>query len=312
MTTQGFIGQEVTMETEGLVSLSCAACHDSHSIENHYQLRYEEADELCAQCHVGSHHPQSELYPDGPHDKADVECVQCHGAGERLWHGSTSSWFNHTFWIYNVNYPYNQTEPMVCGNCHELEWATEQLEVIETLTHEFGENATDVVNAAEAAIEVANATTGVSSAKITEAAELAEQAYDIIHWVEADASGGLHNPERSYALLGHASMLAGEAQAKALEAQAEALGDDVSTLESSVSSLEFDVSSLESDVSSLEAEKETLDSQVSALESEVTSLEAEVEDANARVSSGATTNMGIGAVAGVIIGAVAVFFLRKS
>ena len=48
------------------------------------------------------------------------------------------------------------------------------------------------------------------------------------------------------------------------------------------------------------------------MESEVTSLETEVEEANARAGSGATTNMGIGAIAGVIIGAVAVFFLKKS
>jgi hypothetical protein len=305
MTTQGFIGQEVTLETEGLVSLSCAACHDSHSIENHYQLRYEHADELCEQCHVGSHHPQSEFYPDGPHDKADVECVQCHGAGERLWHGSISEWFNHTFWIYNINYPFDQEEPMVCAKCHEIEWATAQLEVIEALTHEFGTNVTEVIHAAEAAIEVANATTGVNSAKVTEAVELAERAYDIIHLVEADASGGLHNPEYTYTLLGHASMLAGEAQAAALEAQAEALGEGVSTLEARVSTLESSVSSLESD-------KETLSSQVSSLESQVASLEAEVEDAKAKASSGATTNIGIGAVVGVIIGAVAVFFLKKS
>ncbi|MGD2200284.1 MAG: ammonia-forming cytochrome c nitrite reductase subunit c552 [Candidatus Bathyarchaeota archaeon] len=305
MTTQGFIGQEVTMETEGLVSLSCAACHDSHSIENHYQLRYEDADEVCAQCHVGSHHPQSEFYPDGPHDKADVECVQCHGAGERLWHGSTSAWFNHTFWIYNINYPYDQEEPMVCAQCHEIDWATEQLEVIETLTNDFGTNATEVVHAAEAAIEVANATTGVSSTKITEAAELAGKAYDIIHLVEADASGGLHNPEHTYALLGHASMLAGEAQTTALEAQADALGEDVSTFGARVSTLESSISSLESD-------KETLSGQVASLESQVTSLETEVEEAKAKAGSGATTNIGIGAIVGVIIGAVAVFFLKKN
>jgi len=308
MSTQGFIGQEVTMETEGLASLSCAACHDSHSIENQYQLRYEEADELCAQCHVDSHHPQSELYPDSAHDKADVECVQCHGAGERLWHGSTSAWFNHTFGIYNTFYPYNQTEPMVCGNCHELEWATEQLEVIETLTADFMANITEVVEGAEASIASATAA-GATEAALTEATELATQADDLIHWVAADASGGLHNPERVYAIMGHAMQLAGEAEASALEAEAAVLEGDVSSLES-------DKSSLESEVSSLESETASLTSEVAALESEVSSLEADIAeaiaDADARVSSSRTTNMGIGAIVGIIIGAAAIFFLKKS
>lgn len=57
MTTQGAIGGEgsVTMDTEGLVSLQCAACHDPHSHDYSYQLRYETPDELCAACHIGSH-----------------------------------------------------------------------------------------------------------------------------------------------------------------------------------------------------------------------------------------------------------------
>jgi hypothetical protein len=44
---------------------------------------------------------------------------------------------NHTFGIYGMFYPYNQTageEPVVCGSCHSQEGATNQLGVIQTLT----------------------------------------------------------------------------------------------------------------------------------------------------------------------------------
>ncbi len=297
LTTQGFIGLDVTLETEGLVSISCAACHDSHSAENHYQLRNETPDDLCEQCHVGSHHPQSEFHPDGPHDRADSECVDCHGQGTRLWHGAVDEWFNHTFWIYNTYYPYNQTEPMVCSKCHDLEWSTEQLEVIETLTAAMIANATEVVEKAEAAIEAANATSGVSEIDITGAAGLAEEADSIISYVAADASGGLHNPEKTYTMLNYATHLASEAESSALSAKASALGREVSSLETSVSSLESDKSSLES--------------QVATLESQVSSLEGEVEASEAQISSGRMTNIGIGAIVGVIIGAAAVFFLTK-
>ena len=48
---------------------------------------------------------------------------------------------------------------------------------------------------------------------------------------------------------------------------------------------------------------------VSSLESQVSSLEADVADLQGK--SGSTTNYIIGAVIGLIIGAVAVYFLTK-
>ncbi len=289
MTTQGFLDEEVTLDTEGLVSISCVACHDPHLSMNTFQLRYETSNDLCGQCHVGSHHPQSEVFADGPHDKADSECVDCHGQGTRLWHGSESAWFNHTFWIYNINYPYNQAEPLVCGNCHEQEWATEQLEVIETLTDSMIANATEVVEKAKAAIEDANATSGVSEADITKATELAEEADSIIHYVAADASGGLHNPEKTYTMLSYATNLASEAEATAISAKADALGEDVSSLES---------------------EKASLNDQVTSLQSDVSNLQDEVTDLQKKTGGG-TTSLAMGAIIGVVIGAVAVFFMMK-
>lgn len=282
MTTQGFIGLEVTTETEGLESLSCAACHDPHSEENNYQLRFETVEELCGDCHVGSHHPQSEVFPDSAHDMAEVECVDCHGSGERFAHGHIGEWFNHTFGIYNTFYPYNQTEPMVCSNCHDIEWATERLEYIEGLTDEFITGAENIVEAAMTTIEDVNATEGVDTAKVAAAQELADEALGIVHYAGYDASGGLHNTEKIYIMLNDAVKLAGEAEAAALDAKSAVLSANVGSLTSEVNSLNSQVSTLESENSEL-AEK----------------------------ASSTTTNLAIGAVVGLVIGAAAIYFLTK-
>ena len=50
------------------------------------------------------------------------------------------------------------------------------------------------------------------------------------YYAAVDASGGLHNPERSYAMLGCTSQLASEVEATALETNAAAFSGDVSSL----------------------------------------------------------------------------------
>ncbi len=281
MTTQGFIGLEVTTETEGLESLSCVSCHDPHSEENSSQLRFETVDGLCGDCHVGSHHPQSEVYPDSAHDTAEVECVDCHGSGERFAHGHIGEWFNHTFGIYNTFYPYNQSEPMVCGNCHDLEWATARLEYIEGLTDEFINGTEQIVEETMTTIEEVNATEGIDTSKVAAAQELADKAMGIVHYVDYDASGGLHNTERLYMMLNDAVKLAGEAETAALDAKSAALTADVDSLTSEVGNLT---------------------SQVSKLESENSELAGKAPS---------PTNLAIGAVVGLIIGAAAIYFLTK-
>lgn len=94
-----------------------------------------------------------------------------------------------------------------------------------------------------------------------------------------------------------------------LEASKSLLESEVQSLETEVSSLESEVTSLESDVSGLEADAADLMGDVSSLESQVSSLEADVADLQGK--SGSTTNYIIGAVIGLIIGAVAVYFLTK-
>ena len=261
MTTQGAIEGEgsQTYGAEGLVSLSCVACHDMHSEENPHQLRAETANDLCAKCHLGSHHPQAEedVYFSGPHEKADVECVDCHGLGEHFAHGHVSEWFNHTFWIYDTYWPYNDTRPVTCSKCHEIEWATEQLEVIEHTTETMAHAAEEIIEAAYSVIESA----GLSETEAAELTEVVDAASSTVHYWIADGSGGLHNPEATFAAISAAAHDANEAAVEALELSNSDLESDVGTLEAAAITLEAEVTSLESDVSDLEAEIEELSNQ---------------------------------------------------
>jgi hypothetical protein len=65
-------------------------------------------------------------------------------------------------------------------------------------------NATEVVDAAKTAIILANSTVGVDQAVVDQAVDLVDMASDKLHLVEADGSGGFHNPEMSYAYVSDA------------------------------------------------------------------------------------------------------------
>lgn len=286
MSTQGFIGEDVTIDTPELESVSCAACHDPHSIENEYNLRFEKSTELCSSCHTGSHHPQGDFFEGGPHDEAGIECASCHGQGTRLYHGSESPWFNHTFSIYGTFYPFNQTEPLACGSCHTQSWATSRLGVIQDLTTELIANITLTLDNAKDSISVANQTSGVNQTTISEASELAETAESYIHLVEADSSNGFHNPEETYAVLGQAAHLANEAQLLAFEA-------------------------LSSEATSLETQVLSLQNQVTSLQTDVEALEAEIDDLKSTTSTSVYIYGGLGLAIGFLIGAAVLLAVRQ-
>jgi predicted CXXCH cytochrome family protein len=226
MSTQGAIGLDVTMDTPGLEPVSCLACHTPHDAENEFQLRAESQTEMCGQCHdAPPRHVNYALFVEGPHEKAGLECTSCHGQGTRLWHGSESTWFNHTFGIYNTVYPYNQTEPLVCANCHDIEWAETQLGIIQGTVGEMIANVTAILDYATTTIADANATAGVDQTKITQAVDLADTAETWVSYVENDRSDGFHNPEQAYTLLSEAYRLAFEAESVASNAQQDAMSN---------------------------------------------------------------------------------------
>jgi len=224
MSTQGFIGLPVTLNDPDLEGISCVACHDPHSHEYDAQLRNETTTELCGTCHTGDHHPQAEFFLDSAHDMAELECTSCHGQGTHYAHGHESEVTNHTWGIYGMYYPYNQTidkEPIVCSTCHTQEWSTSQLKVIQVTISNVNANVTSIIKDAEAAISLAGDTIGVNQTMVNQATSLAEQASDKLHLVDNDGSIGFHNPEETFALLSDAMRLANEAETLALKAQAE-------------------------------------------------------------------------------------------
>jgi hypothetical protein len=295
MTTEGFLGLEVTIDSEDLSSISCVVCHDLHEGDYGHSLRYEESNELCAQCHLGSHHPQSEedVYPSGPHAKADVECVDCHGAGAHFAHGHESPWFNHSFAVYGIYYPNDVKEPLACAQCHELEWAIEQYEVVEETTEAMIHSAEEIIEEAYSVIEMVSSA-GVSETQLEEIVASVDEASDIVHYWMADGSGGLHNPEGGYKAVSEAAHVANAASHQALE------------LLSGV--LESEVKALENDKVSLETDKSSLETKVSGLESDVSSLEAEVEELSSGIRIPGFPVSSI--ILGLIISAVVIYLIK--
>jgi predicted CXXCH cytochrome family protein len=249
--TQGFLGQEVTLETEGLDSISCVVCHTPHSATNDFQLREETQTETCGACHTGTlHHPQYDLFTEGPHEKAGLDCTSCHGQGEALIRGSVTEHFNHTFAIYDTYYPYNQTDPLVCTKCHDQTWATTQLGIIQGTTEEVIANVTKAIHEADTAIATASQTSGVDQTKITEAVELFEEAEHWVEYVENDKSSGLHNPEATFELLSEAWRLAGKANSLAINAQQEATSGQLTSVQEDLSNVQEDLSNVQGNLNS--------------------------------------------------------------
>lgn len=301
--TQAFLGETVFLNTTGLEPIACALCHNPHSAEYEYQLRSESPTETCGQCHSGSHHPDYDLFIGSPHEEAGLECTSCHGQGTRLYHGEEEPWFNHTLWIYNTFYPYNQTEPMVCSNCHagdSFDWAVSQLEAIQTSTPDLITNVTQLIDEANATITIANQTSGVDQTKIDEALTLIEAAETLVNYVEHEASGGFHNTHA----LSEATQLATEAELIATSARAEALGETVTSLEAERATLQTQISSLQTQVTSLQ-------SQTATLQSDIDSLEAKIDDLESTVATVPYLYGGIGLAIGFIIGAAIVFAVRR-
>jgi predicted CXXCH cytochrome family protein len=284
---------KINLTNPELDPITCQLCHNPHSNQYEYQLRFENSTELCGQCHTGSHHPQYETFTESPHEKAGLECASCHGQGTRLFHGAEESWFNHTFWIYNTFYPFNQTDPVVCSLCHTRSWATSQLGVIQGLTTNLITNVTQAVDNAKTSINIANQTSGVNQTQIDLATSMVETAETYISSVENDRSEGFHNPEQTFATLSEAAHLANKAQLLAFEA----LNSEKTTLEAQVLSLQTQVISLQN--------------QTATLQSSIDSLEAKIDSLESTVATIPYLYGGIGLAIGFIIGAAIIFAIRK-
>lgn len=194
MSTEGFIDQESDFDPTGDYNpLTCPACHSSHSAfsANPGQIRAVNATELCGICHVGDHHPSATVWRGGPHDLADVECIDCHG-----WQPGSygSSYINHTFAV-------NPDE--ACGQsteCHEghEDWAINQLEEIQSAFHDLVLELETEATAFEVIVEAYNATVGANHTLANYVLDEIDTAVGVAHYYDYDGSGAFHDPMETF------------------------------------------------------------------------------------------------------------------
>ncbi len=291
MSTQGSLGLDVTLDTADLASVSCAACHDPHSHTYDAQMRFESSTELCGQCHG-----QAELFENSAHSLAELECTSCHGQGTHFAHDRESAVVNHTWGLFGMFYPYNQSiseEPIVCSSCHTQSWATTQLGVIQGVTAGIITNVTKSIGNAKASIDVANQTSGANQTQLNAALSMIDEAEDLLHDLERDGSTGFHNPEQSFAMLGEAAHLSNEAQLLAFE------------------SIASEKTALETQVSSLEAQVTSLQNQTDTLQTDIEGLETKIDDLESAAATVPYLYGGLGLAVGFIIGAAILFVARR-
>jgi hypothetical protein len=175
-------------------SISCPACHAVHSNwtvanDDMAYIRAVNSSELCGLCHVGDHHPMYTVWTGGPHNLANVECIDCHGYDITQGPGQLE-FLNHTF----------EVKPdLACGQseeCHEgMEtWALGQLEMIEeafdALVAEFTADATAFTTVVETYNATADADHALANMVLADISD-AEAVFDLY---EADGSHGFHYP----------------------------------------------------------------------------------------------------------------------
>jgi len=180
--------------------INCQSCHDSHSAENPGQLRYASADLLCGECHTSGsiddfddpgepHHPQWNMlhgtdgleyagvtYEDSPHQfVVENTCASCHVSMEGFGGEGSPAKTGHTF----------EPELRSCTTCHP--------------------SATDFdVNGVQTRITalIDQLHAELDAATVADSATVAfKQASFNLHFVEADASHGVHNYKYAKALL---------------------------------------------------------------------------------------------------------------
>ncbi len=194
MSTEGFIDQESDFDPTGDYNpLTCPACHSSHSAfsANPGQIRAVNATELCSICHVGSHHPTATVWKGGPHDLADVECIDCHG-----WQPGSygSAYINHTFAV---------DPDVACGqstDCHEghEDWAINQLEETQSAFHDLVLELETEATAFELIVEAYNATVGANHTLANYVLDEIDTAVGVAHYYDYDGSGGFHDPMETF------------------------------------------------------------------------------------------------------------------
>jgi hypothetical protein len=217
-------------EYGALEGITCYTCHDPHAASNELykedkypdlmlnsSLRAESIPELCGSCHTGDRDSSYAMITDttvlGPHSNFD--CTVCHGY-ELSPANLTSTELDEA--SFDLDHKWALKLPDACGSCHlsaDTNMSTVDTTVFESLMADRmdmlegiqGDIATLVtsvgteITAVTTKADTAAAVTGADEDELSEMYLLIEEAKTMVAFVEADPSGGFHNPDLAEAKL---------------------------------------------------------------------------------------------------------------
>lgn len=239
--------------------MSCATCHNPHSLE----LIGRTDRALCGKCHAAS----GVVSEGSAHARYGIGCSVCHMYGKAWYEGEWRAIVSHTW---KIGTKLNITEPAsaweletseACSRrgCHSeetvplitVELVRERtLEILTSAESEIEEGIVVIAGVNETVTEARNQGVDVKNAgaKVADALTKIMNATRLITLVVDDRSGGFHNREKARKMGSDAIFLAEEAQTLAI--QAESLAElgmkeaEVETLKNRVSVLEAQVNML--------------------------------------------------------------------
>ena len=204
MSSEGFIDQQAgghtTYEpTDDVNAISCPACHAVHAnwSSTEGQLRANDANELCSNCHVGDRHSTYQTWVGGPHALAGVDCIDCHGYDVAP---GDHPFLNHTF-VVNPDVACGQSD-----ECHEglEDWAIDQLETYQASYVELTEDIEDEVAAFGPIVEAYNETAGANHTLANYVLGIVDDADGLVSYYGGDGSHGFHHPHQIFGELNEA------------------------------------------------------------------------------------------------------------
>ncbi|MHA2224953.1 MAG: ammonia-forming cytochrome c nitrite reductase subunit c552 [Candidatus Hodarchaeales archaeon] len=210
--TYGIQAEELLVNNSVISSISCATCHDPHDATNEGQLRKDDIQQLCGQCHSSDpeRHTTLEMLTDTgtTSSHGTLDCTECHGYQLAQGHGGLSNRMNHTWAIDLASCAqscHNDTEAARKSAVDAVQASTT------TLLDTFDDQLTNVT----AKWDEANVTAGVVATLLNDSSDLLEEAELLVAFVTGDESTGFHNPDLAAKKINQALTKLDEAYTKA-------------------------------------------------------------------------------------------------